>query len=623
MLFNKNLYGFLLLSSVMWSQQENTTLSSQDSLQITRPSIQLEEVVLVDSRFPLKSSKSGKPIIKINRKEIEQFQGEELSTLIRNYSGINVLGSRTYPGQNKTLSIRGGRNRQVLVMIDGVRVSDPARIDNDFELTFLNLQNIESIEIQKGAASTLYGSSAATGVINIVTKKTAQEAQLALQSSLGTARSQEEETALSSFRNTAFYSNTFGKLGVKFNASHFYTDGMSAVTGEEKDPFMRYSLGTRINNDPNANFNWALGFDKAFIRSDYDNTFPIEDASFSYTKSLNRVQFTPNFNYKNGGISLLFGYQNTDREFESDFPFTTASENINIDLFNKFVFKGKLYTVFGLQYQSNYTDAEGAKKTNQKDVYANLVYNFSEAFRINSGVRLNTHSAYGNHLTYSINPSYTFELKEASTFKILSALSTAYIAPSLFQLYDPFSGNETLKPEENQSFEVGLNYNTPLFGTTMMFFNRVESPSLIYDLVSFRYANATDEALYRGIELDFRFDLKQNTTFNINYTFTETQDGDLRYLPKHALNGSINYRLNKKASMLLNIQHIGNRFALDNLTVLKAYTLLDLRFNYQFKNPQWSSFIAATNLFNQKYIEIEGFSTRGRNVMTGISYKLN
>ena len=67
--------------------------------------------------------------------------------MLKGYAGVEIIGSQTYSGQTKTVSLRGGRNRQVLILIDGVRVSDPSRIDNDFNLNFLSLDQIESIEI--------------------------------------------------------------------------------------------------------------------------------------------------------------------------------------------------------------------------------------------------------------------------------------------------------------------------------------------------------------------------------------------------------------------------------------------------------------------------------------------
>ena len=78
------------------------------------------------------------------------------------------------------MAIRGSNNYQVLILVDGVRVSDPSRIDNDFDFNFLSLDQIDSIEILKGGASTLYGSAAAAAVINITTKKVEGKGQLGL-----------------------------------------------------------------------------------------------------------------------------------------------------------------------------------------------------------------------------------------------------------------------------------------------------------------------------------------------------------------------------------------------------------------------------------------------------------
>ncbi|MDA9597009.1 TonB-dependent receptor plug domain-containing protein, partial [Flavobacteriaceae bacterium] len=115
----------------------------------------LDEVVVTDSRFALKRSQSGRTVVKIKSLEIEQFSGLGLGVLLSTRLGIDVIGKNLYSGQNPTVSIRGGRNRQVLILVDGVRVSDPSRIDNDFDINLLNIEMIESIELVKGAASSL------------------------------------------------------------------------------------------------------------------------------------------------------------------------------------------------------------------------------------------------------------------------------------------------------------------------------------------------------------------------------------------------------------------------------------------------------------------------------------
>ena len=180
----------------------------------------LDEVVLTDSRFPIKRTQSGKTVIKIGQKEINSFLGRDLSELLSLYVGINIIGSNSYSGQNLTYSFRGGRSKQVLVIVDGIRVSDPSRIDDDFNLNFLNLANIESIEIIKGATSTLYGSSAATGLINIITKKNYKNLTLNFNSILGTENSVNlKPKKLTYFKNSLSIGSKFKGLNFNFNFS--------------------------------------------------------------------------------------------------------------------------------------------------------------------------------------------------------------------------------------------------------------------------------------------------------------------------------------------------------------------------------------------------------------------
>ena len=131
------LWWYIPLITCALTAQQNLI---KDSLDISNQINDLDEIVLIDSRFPLKRSESGKTIIKITQATIDNFQGLGLSSLLKQYAGIEILGSQTYAGQNKTISIRGGRNRQVLILIDGIRVSDPSRIDSDFNLNFLDFE---------------------------------------------------------------------------------------------------------------------------------------------------------------------------------------------------------------------------------------------------------------------------------------------------------------------------------------------------------------------------------------------------------------------------------------------------------------------------------------------------
>ena len=156
-------FGLLTVFSVIVSAQQIT----QDSLKLQK----LDEVVITNTKFPIKKENSGKVIAKITQQELRNLQGMSVAQIINSYSGIEINGARSNAAQNLNYYIRGGRNRQVLVLIDGIPVTDPSQIANDYDLRLLDVNQIENIEILKGASSTLYGSGAATAVINIKLKE--------------------------------------------------------------------------------------------------------------------------------------------------------------------------------------------------------------------------------------------------------------------------------------------------------------------------------------------------------------------------------------------------------------------------------------------------------------------
>lgn len=609
-----NSLPFFVFSLGLFAQQKDT-----DSL--TLKTTALEEVVLSDSRFPLKRSQSGKPIVKINADEILKFQGLGIGELVRQYAGIEIIGSQSYAGQNKTISLRGGRNRQVLILIDGVRVLDPSRIDTDFDLNFLSLDQIESIEIMKGASSTLYGSSAATGVIQIKTKKPESGFHANLQTSFGSDQDQDSSFDLNLFKNSLDLGYGGAKLSAKAYAFSNQSSGMSAVIGPELDPFSHFNLGASLRYQPNSKFDLQTGYDRSSINSDYDNSFPLEDANFKLATTMDRIHISPNYDYLNGGASLKFGYQKIVRDFQSDYPFQSNGANTQIELNNRYIFGEKLYTVLGVLHQNQTADYESGEDLKQTDFFGNVVAVFSDRFRVNLGGRLNSHAIYGSHFTYSLNPSFQLIQSGEKSLKISTSLSTAFIAPSLYQLYDPFSGNANLEPEENTSFEFGFEYIDTKWSLSSTYFYRNENPSLIYDLSSYRYENAQNDARYSGLEIQFSSALSTKFKLDQQATFTATKDGDLRYLPKFSSQTALSFALNENQQFSFRFQALGKRFGLDNQTVLKGYELMHLSFQNKLKNIPLTFFIHATNILNAKYVEIEQYATRGRNFIAGLRYR--
>ena len=261
----------LFLGCVTFLQAQE--IESIDSL--TTKTNYLDEIVLSDTRLPIKRSQSGKTIIRIDEKQIKQFNGRNLSELLAIQAGVVVLGSRSISGQNLRIGIRGSTNNQVLILLDGVRVSDPSRISNDFDLNFLNLQDIASVEILKGGASTLYGSAAAAAVVNITTKKNVEVNRFRLGLTTGTEQTQNQGLKNLSYQSGDLnYSGKSANLNYSIGASSLFSNGLSAVdNGTEKDAFLRYTLNAQIGVNGES-FSWKLLASKAGIENDYDNIFP-------------------------------------------------------------------------------------------------------------------------------------------------------------------------------------------------------------------------------------------------------------------------------------------------------------------------------------------------------------
>ena len=613
----------LSLSSLMlfhvfagFSQEEISTLDQEEF--VTDDTV-LEEVVVVDSRFEIKRSQSGKTIIKITEKELKNYQGRSLPELLQTYGGINLIGSRSPAGQNLTFSIRGGRNNQVLILIDGVRVSDPSRISNDFDLNLLNLANIVSIEIVKGAASTLYGSSASTGVVNITTKKSSKKLTVNLGSTIGTQ--QAANTAfnkISYLSNFANFSGTKDSFQYKLSLGSQNIYGLSSVdVGTEIDPFIQTNFGFQLGRK-GKHLDWNLTFNKDHSGTSFDNVFETpSDNNSTLITDLERFSLSSTYAYDKGSLHTVLGLQNTDRVFAGGYNQTLKGSNLALDVFNKYIIKERFYSVLGYAHQN--TSYEGAPSNVQNDVYLNFVYLSTVGFNFNLGSRMNNHDVYGSHFTYSINPSYSFRLANEDRLKIISSISSAFIPPSSYQLYDFYSGNLDLKPEENTTLELGAEWNSRTQArASLVFFKRTEDPTLIYDLTTFRYGNSEERVAYSGIEFEYQNKLFDVVDLRMNYTYNETELGSLINLPKHAFGTVIDYDLSSATHLNTSIQHTGSRVGLSSAP-LDAYTLVDAKVSHQFKNQKLSAFFILANIFDADYIEIENYSTQGRNFRLGVN----
>jgi vitamin B12 transporter len=626
----KLMYGAFVLCglSVHVKAQDSILPVKNDSANIQ----QLDEVVVSDSRFKLKRENSGKTVIKISAEELAVNQGRSIAELINTKSGIEVNGTRSFAGQNVSVFTRGGNNRQVLVIIDGIQVSDPSNVNAEYDLRLLNTEQIESIEILKGAASTLYGNAAATAVINITTKTAkVNGVSLDVASSLGTNQSQTEQSYdISDFSNTFTIQAKQDKLTILASGGHQFTDGLSAAIGTEKDAFSRIDGNVKLGYQFTNRFSIMASAFYNKLNSEFDNGFPIADADFKFSSEQSRFGLSSVYKYEKGSITVNAAFNQITRDIISSFPTSFDSESVVLDIFNKYTFSDRFYTIVGVNTIDNTTQFSQEQQTTSIDPYANMVYISDFGLNINAGTRLNNHSDYGSNLIYNLNPSFVLKTRDGY-LKFLGSYATSFIAPNLSQLFGPFGANPNLLPEENISLEGGVAYRpSDKYRISVLYFDREEEGRIDFvtinpDTFESQYQNLTEALNFNGVEVELQAKPTENMNLTANYTYTNADSGLALRVPQNKVNLNLGYLFMPKTYASIAYQYVSERgdvdFATFNAVDLEAFSLVNLYLKHDLSGKM-NFFVSLDNLFNTNYVEVTDFTTRGRNIRVGMNLKL-
>src|SRR5215470_14282938 len=135
----------------------------------------LDDVVVTATKSAKKLSETGKVLTVITQQQLQQNSSHSLGEILNQQTGLIIPGSSAAAGTNQTIYMRGASEGNTLILIDGVPMNDASGISSEFDINYININQVERIEILKGAQSTLYGSDAVAGVINIITKKAASK----------------------------------------------------------------------------------------------------------------------------------------------------------------------------------------------------------------------------------------------------------------------------------------------------------------------------------------------------------------------------------------------------------------------------------------------------------------
>lgn len=542
----------------------------------------------------------------ITSQEIEERHFTNVSDALKTLSGIAIT-SNGGVGQLDSLFIRGVQAKRILILIDGIRYNEPAGLSGA-PLAQLNIDDVEQIEVLKGASSGIWGADASGGVINIITKKSKMGTNANLGFEVGSFKTRKYIANISTKNKTGY---------VQVNANRIETDGISAYEefgkdwdkeGLEKDGYSNntYNIKGGIYLTQNDEVN--LSFKKISARYDYDSS-----SADNLTNKSKIDHFFKSANYVHLNDNYKFNFSVSQSKFDRTQNTFNAKSLVNEFALQSDINYGKnSKIIFGLNKQ-NFEDINNERKYNTEAIYISNSNVFDKLLLLQT-LRYDNNSKFEEKVTGKIGAKYNF----TEDFNISSNYGTAYNAPSLGNLnYTP-----TLKPETTKSFDLNMEYKN--FKVT--YFETEIKDMINYKFVpSFHYFNEEGVSKFKGYELSYKKDVFEDTIMSLNYTHLSAKDSDKKDLARRAkrnLNFAVDYYGFSKTHINVNGSYVGTRFNKDDKKGRQTgrYTLWNTVVNYEV-NKNLSTYLKVDNITDKYYQTVDGYATAGRSAYVGLNYK--
>ncbi len=609
---------FLCTNTIFTGSVSAQTLANQPNLP--------KEIIITASKIEEDVKQTGSSVIIITSEEIDRKRYASVLEALRRKTGIGSASNGPFGGSTD-IFLRGANAAHTLVMIDGVRIYDAITADANYDLAHLPLDNVERIEIIKGPQSSLYGSDAMGGVINIITRRGQGKPRFFVSTEVGTKDTYVE--ALGGQGN-------IGKFNYSLDASHQVSDGISkARDGGEADSYEKSSISSKMSYQLNDDLEVGLQGLYLYARSEGDDGSFQDDPNrlFEFENSLATL-FTNKHVNEFWDQKLQYSWfrnirwdsddkDRVDTTEDNRSKFTGRTQNADwqhtMNLSELFSLNENVADtlIFGFQYSHEYGESQSAtgsttalNTTNTAGYYFENKLGLDDKMFWTLAFRTDDHSRFGLHTTGRSTFSYLFE----TDTRLKGSYGTGFNAPSLFQLFSDF-GNANLSAGTSWGYDVGLEQE--------LFDNKVSVSALFFlqrfkDLIEFEslavgYVNR-GSARTRGIESEFEYRPLENFTIGYGFTYLEARDLEnnrhLRRRPN--LKHNISFDLAFWDQFNWNVDVVRNLKTYDPAaTRLKDYTVVDMALNYAI-NADTNAYLKIDNIFDAIYHEIRGFTTAPR-----------
>jgi len=619
---------------------------------VSTSSIQ-HEIVVTATRLETPAKEIASSVTVISKEDLERMKKTTVLEALQEVLGLSIIQNGP-PGGSASVFLRGANSEHTLILMDGVELNDPISPSRSFDLAHLTLDNIERIEILRGPQSTLYGSDALGGVVNIITKKRQGKPKFSLSSVAGSYGTIITSGGISGSTERTHYS---------FGTSYYRSDGFSSAStnyegNREKDGYRNHSLWGRLGFRLFDNLDVDLILRTLNTQIDIDNVGGaqgddpnnVQDYNALFIKTQIRNLMLNNRWELKLGLSLVDYDRQHENPADEAHLFDSEEGFFKSKLFkidwqnNLFLHETNTFTL-GIDYQQEQGESEyhsdgifgpfssifPSKRAHVTGFYLQDQVRLANRFFATLGLRLDDHSQFGSAVTYRLAPAYFIE---GTQTKFRATYGTAFKSPSLYQLFAPGTffgpiGNTELNPEKSIGWDIGVEQQLlggkVLLGVTY-FYNDYK------DLINFDFLQGymnIGKAESKGTEILIQARPFDDMLINATYTRTEAKDKDTdTYLlrrPKHKLTANLNYSFLKKGNLNLSFVFIGERDDMDFSTwpstreTLLSYSLLNAAVSFNVAS-NFQIFCRLDNIFNKEYEMIKGYGTPGFSAYGGVNF---
>jgi len=576
------------------------------------------EIVVTATRTPTPVGEIGQSISVVTRDEIVRWQATRATDVLARLPGVAVAASGGF-GQPTSVFVRGADNSQSLVLIDGVRINDPADVGGGFDWGSLAIGQFDRVEVVRGSQSVLWGSRAIGGVINLITPQPTPDWHGTAQAEYGWRERKQLGASVSGMA---------GPVGLTAGVNWLKGDGFSAFSeargATERDGFESLSgnlkatvdLGGGLSADAGSFYSRATyGYDG--FQRDALNTGVKRDvtgfANLRWTGLDDR-------------LSARFGYGLTDSHRESNDavfgPYVTDGRNERIEGQVAFTPLAALSLLVGGESErSRFHDNFGSAASTRIDSgFVQATLRPLAGLTLTAGARHDHHRDFGNRDTFSANGAWS-PVGEGGPI-LRASYGEGFKAPSLYQLYTN-TGFTALRPETAHGWDASVEqpFAQGHGSLSLGWFDRRTTNLIDYDFTTFTYYNV-GKVRAKGVELAMQVKDWQGFDVNLAYTWSDARNVltglQLARRPDHTLAASIDYRWPFGLVTGVDLNHASDRYDdTANTQLVPAYAVVGLRASWPL-TARVELFGRVENALDKVYEVVRTYGTPRRSAYAGV-----